>query len=133
MYRKGFTLIEIVIVVMILAILAGIAMPRYNKTTENARVAEAKNMLGAIREAQMRYAQENDAYAASLSTLDINVTAGRYFNFGLPGGCFTDTTDDIIGNATRNSYQCCGGYTAGYRINIYEGGNFTSSGGGPLM
>ncbi len=46
-HRSGFTLIEIIIVIIILGILAAVALPQITKNLETAKAAEAINMLGA--------------------------------------------------------------------------------------
>ena len=53
--RKGFTLIEILIVVVILAILAAMILPRFLGQTESAYVAEAQQSLGVLRRAQVNH------------------------------------------------------------------------------
>ena len=47
--QRGFTLIEILIVVIILAILASMVLPRFMGQTENAYIAEAQQTLGVLR------------------------------------------------------------------------------------
>src|SRR5882762_2544424 len=49
--EDGFTLIELVIVIVILGILASVAIPRYEDMREQARVATLKGQLGSIRSA----------------------------------------------------------------------------------
>jgi prepilin-type N-terminal cleavage/methylation domain-containing protein len=49
--NKGFTLIEIIIVIVIIGVLATLALPRITGQIEGARGAEAMNMFGAIRRA----------------------------------------------------------------------------------
>ncbi len=62
MRRKGFTLIELMIVVAIIAILASIAIPQYKKFQLKAKTSEAKSNIGAIRSAEETYAAEHDVY-----------------------------------------------------------------------
>lgn len=83
--RKGFTLMELIIVVIIVGILAAIALPQFFKTAERARASEGVNTLGALRAAQQRYYAEHGATCGNTtdtSCLDVNVTASdmRYFD-----------------------------------------------------
>lgn len=52
MKNKGFTLVELLITIAIIGILASMVLPRLFGPTEQGRSAEARNMLGAIRQAQ---------------------------------------------------------------------------------
>lgn len=56
----GFTLIEILIVIVVIGILASSALPRFLGQTEKAKTAEAINMISAIRHAQLHYYDVND-------------------------------------------------------------------------
>ena len=47
--QKGFTLIELVIIIVVLGILAAVAIPRYQNITAEAKEAAARGALGAIR------------------------------------------------------------------------------------
>lgn len=69
---KGFTLTELLMVVVILGILGGIAIPRYFPQAEKARVAEAVSMLSAIRQAEEGYRLENGTYLALATAADGN-------------------------------------------------------------
>lgn len=62
MRRKGFTLLELLIVVIVIGILATIAIPQFLNSVEKARVAKAKNALGLIAHAEKMYRAERDSY-----------------------------------------------------------------------
>ena len=65
--RKGFTLIELVIVIAILGILALYAVPKYQGLIEEARSSEARAQLGTVRSAMgIYYAKNHGVYPATL-------------------------------------------------------------------
>ena len=51
--RKGFTLVELIIVVIIVGILAAIGLTQYNKVVEKSRAGEARMVLGLLRKAEV--------------------------------------------------------------------------------
>lgn len=64
--KAGFTLLEILVVVLIMGILSSIAVPNYRRAVERTRVAEAQTMLRAIYDSRERVAWERqyDSYSA---------------------------------------------------------------------
>lgn len=67
--EKGFTLVELLIVVAIMAILIGIAIPNFLGARTKARVSKAFTDMEAIGTAQELYAVDNDHFATSTSAL----------------------------------------------------------------
>ncbi len=60
--QKGFTLVELMIVVIIVGILAAVAIPMYQGATERAKASEAVAALGTIRGALRVYFAEHGTY-----------------------------------------------------------------------
>lgn len=74
--KNGFSLIELIIVLLIIGILAAIAAPMMSALQKKAAAAEIVNGLAAIRSAMMQYYLENDYYTwdpADLTTLNLRV------------------------------------------------------------
>jgi len=74
--ESGFTLIELVIVIVILGILASVAIPKYEDMREQARVATMKGQLGSIRSSiAIQYARNALNGNATFPTLDGTIFA----------------------------------------------------------
>lgn len=71
----GFTLIELMIAVVIMAVLAAIALPAYQSSVRKARRSDAMDAAVGIQHAQERHRSNNTAYAAALSTLGLSATS----------------------------------------------------------
>lgn len=130
---RGFTLIELMVVLIIVGVLATLGVSQYGRTVERSRQAEATSILGALRGAQIRFQAESSssAYATAIGSLDVELTSctggppatacqGKYFNYTVPG---VPTNADLA-DAVRNGVQQTAG-AANYQLRINRDGNFT--------
>ena len=75
--KRGFTMLELLMVVIIIGILATLAVPQYMGFIEKARAAEAISTIGAIRTAESLYKLETGSYTTAITSLGITIpTAG---------------------------------------------------------
>jgi type IV pilus assembly protein PilA len=89
--KKGFTLIELMIVVAIIGILAAIAIPNFLKFQAKSKQSEAKTNLKGIYTAETGYFGENNAYSGFNESNWTPVGAARY-HYTLTGAIIGDTT-----------------------------------------
>lgn len=73
--QSGFTLIEIMVVVVIIGILASVVVPRIMDNPDKARTAKAKNDIRALESAMDLYRLDNFTYPSTDEGLDALVTA----------------------------------------------------------
>jgi prepilin-type N-terminal cleavage/methylation domain-containing protein len=118
--RKGFTLVELAVVVVIIGVLAAFAVPRFMASVERSKAAEAFNYLSAVQAAQERYHARQGTYASNVTDLDIKLTAPKYFTVGtIAAGTTTSLEDSWKLTLTRTGASA--GYGA-YTVTFNEEG-----------
>jgi type IV pilus assembly protein PilA len=83
--RKGFTLIELMIVVAIIGILAAIAIPNFLRFQAKAKQSEARELLSSVYTAEVSYYAEQNAYS-SLTTVGFTPASSPKVYKGIMGG-----------------------------------------------
>ncbi len=76
MAKRGFTLTELLITLVILAVLAAIALPNFQKTADKVRLKEAVAALHSIRAGEKMYFSRNGTYVDCGSAADIKNLLG---------------------------------------------------------
>jgi len=134
--KKGFTLIELVVVIIIIGILAAIAFPMMRGNIEKAKKSEAVAALGTIRTAERLYFVEHDQYtdvgnfndaANPLSTyIQPADLAGQYYSaicFNVTGATNTAFLAWGVGNTDGSTAPKSSEVTgAAYDVNIDQDG-----------
>jgi type IV pilus assembly protein PilE len=84
---RGFTIIELLIVIVIVSILAAIALPAYQDYTQRAKLTEAFTGLSDFRVRMEQFYQDNRRYdGAGLDGCGSAAPNSKYFTFGCAPG-----------------------------------------------
>ena len=146
MNKSGFTLVEMLIIVLIIAVLSSIAMPQYSRTIERSRASEAFGTIQQVDDAIYSYYTERQKCPTTFGQLSIAMPVStdssgsvtlKNFQYTLQGGTATipDTSckatlatrvgskyeytiQRSYGNATKNKTLCAqkSGAAAGQEI-----------------
>ena len=102
--QRGFTLIEIMVVVVILGVLAALVVPKLMGRTDEARIVAAKQDIATVMQALKLYKLDNQRYPTTeqgVQALIVRPTAGPVANGWKTGGYLDKLPKDPWGN----SYQ----------------------------
>lgn len=108
-HARGFSLIELVIVLLIIAILAAIAIPSYRKYVVRANRTDAQRALLDLAARQERVFYSKNAYASTLPDLGANSSvAGAYYTISPPSATTTafTITATAVGSQQTSDKQC---------------------------
>ena len=116
MKAKGFTLMEVMIVVAIVGILAAIALPSYNEYVIRGKIPEATANLAAKRVQMEQFFQDNRTYASAPPCAS-DTASSQYFTFSC----------SVAGSATAFTLEAAGtGTMAGFTYTINQSGAKTT-------
>lgn len=118
-HSRGFTLIELMVVVAVIAIIAAIALPNFQEQARKSRRSEALSQLGQLQLALERWRADCPTYAADALCAGTYPAAtmptSQYYTFSIAGANATSYTltatragsqlNDRCGNATATPTQ----------------------------
>ncbi|MGB2804147.1 MAG: type II secretion system protein [Candidatus Zixiibacteriota bacterium] len=81
--QKGYTLIELFVVVVIIGVIAALAIPRFMQSTAKTKQGEAQLILKQVYEMQRAYRQEKDSYYPSNGSTIVVQPGGTFGPLGV--------------------------------------------------
>ena len=78
--RVGFTLMELLVVVLIIGILAAVALPQYTRSVDKAELARVEVLVSDVLKAEQLYYLANRAYTNQMEDLDLQWPQFVYSN-----------------------------------------------------
>lgn len=119
--QKGFTLIELMIIVIIIGVLAAIAIPNYTEHLVRSRIVDATTALSNKRVQIEQHFQDNRTYAGA-KACDPDPDTSQYFDFACSAADATTFKLDATGKSSMTGF--------GYSVNQAgtRSSNITASG-----
>jgi prepilin-type N-terminal cleavage/methylation domain-containing protein len=126
--RRGFTLIELIAVIVVLAILGGVALPKFFDYSSDAKEAACKGTLGGVRAGVANfYANEAIGGTAAYPTLLEMQTNGTVMQEAIPENPYNN--DANVQAATWNAADPPVSGTAGWNYDVAAGKFWANSDG----
>ena len=108
--NRGFTLIELMIVAVVIAIIAAVALPAYNEQTRKSRRSEARSGIQQLALGQERWRANNPSYTSTVSEAG-GAPQATYYTFALSNATATTYTITATPAGSQASDTECGTFS----------------------
>lgn len=123
--QKGFSLVELMVVVVIIGILASVALPAYQDYVTRSKIPDATSALAAKRVAMEQYYQDNRTYVGGPGCT-ADTTTSKYFSFACTAAA--PYTLSVAPTALAYTIQAVGtGSMAGFNYTIDQNNTMAST------
>lgn len=119
----GFTLIEVMIALAIVAILTAVALPAYQSSITKSRRADAMAAISTVQQAQERWRGNNPAYSTDLGATALNITAPALYSLTVtaPNATAGSLSRGYIVTAVGQGRQALDSQCARMSVRLLEG------------
>jgi prepilin-type N-terminal cleavage/methylation domain-containing protein len=119
--ERGFSLIELVLVMAIIGLLSSIAIPNFNLMQEKARQVEAKNLLSSVALAEKIYSGEYSVYTTEFDQLSLQFEGAMHYSVGF--GIYWPDLQPGAPYHPPGGFCCHNGCYASYSVPTYSPGD----------
>lgn len=105
LHSRGFTLLELMVVVAIVGILATIAIPTYQEQMRKARRSEARQVLSDVQLRQEKYRSNNATYGTAAQAYG-TLPANSYYTFAVSSNTATGYTATATPKGAQTGDSC---------------------------
>lgn len=120
--KKGFTLFDLAVVMLIIGILSVFTVPKFLRTVERSKAQQAFDYLSEVRSAYEKYHTRKQTYTQDIAELEINLPLPEYFDIDTP---IANQNDWSVTLKRKSPYSGYGSYSVTFTQSGFDEKNST--------